>query len=64
MERALQAIDPSVMIPYWDSRLDSYLGNQTADSIMWSDEFLGNKEGDVTSGPFAGWIMPRPHEGR
>lgn len=40
-ERALQAIDVSVSLPYWDSSTDGHLGDQAADSIMWTDTFAG-----------------------
>ncbi len=26
------------------------------DSILWTDAFLGNPEGEVTSGPFHSWV--------
>ncbi|XP_061166505.1 uncharacterized protein LOC133206230 [Saccostrea echinata] len=38
-------------IPYWDSALDHEMEDPT-DSILWSDELLGNGDGVVTSGPF------------
>lgn len=34
--------------------MDSYLPNP-ADSILWSDELMGNSQGPVTTGPFANW---------
>ncbi|KAI6232600.1 hypothetical protein M3Y99_01006500 [Aphelenchoides fujianensis] len=39
---------------YWDSAMDSYLPTP-ANSIIWTDAFMGNDQGPVTSGPFAGW---------
>ncbi|KAJ8302440.1 hypothetical protein KUTeg_018836, partial [Tegillarca granosa] len=53
-ENALRQIDPSVTVPYWDSRLDQALEDPT-ESIIFSDEFLGNGNGEVTSGPFRNW---------
>ncbi|XP_062610691.1 uncharacterized protein LOC134272478 [Saccostrea cucullata] len=38
-------------IPYWDSTLDHEMEDPTL-SILWGDEFLGNGDGVVTSGPF------------
>jgi tyrosinase len=51
-ERALQSIDPSVSLPYWDWTVD----NSTASSL-WDANFMGG-DGDgpgrrVTTGPFA-----------
>ncbi len=55
MERALQAVDPSVSIPYWDFTVDA-----STTSALWADDFLGgngrgNGAGDskVMTGPFA-----------
>ncbi len=52
-EKELQAIDPSVTIPYWDWTKDS-----SPKSSLWSANFLGGtgtgKDGKVTDGPFAG----------
>ncbi|KAK3085574.1 hypothetical protein FSP39_005484 [Pinctada imbricata] len=53
-ERALQSVDPSVNLPYWDSTLDQYM-DESAQSLIWSEDFLGNGDGAVTSGPFANW---------
>jgi tyrosinase len=53
LEKELQAIDPSVTIPYWDWTKDS-----TPTSSLWSANFLGGngkgKEGKVVDGPFSG----------
>lgn len=53
-ELALRQVDSSVGLPYWDSTLDEGLPSPK-DSILWTSEFLGNGEGPVSSGPFAGW---------
>lgn len=51
-ERQLQAVEPSVTLPYWDWTIDSAL-----DAPLWTDDFLGGN-GDptqnraVTTGPF------------
>lgn len=51
-EQQLQAVDPSVTIPYWDWAADS-----APDAYLWRDDFLGG-DGDpddgyaVKSGPF------------
>nr|WP_223198436.1 tyrosinase family protein [Solihabitans fulvus] len=52
-ERALQKVDASVSLPYWDWTAD----NSTSASL-WADDFLGGDgqpgDGQVTTGPFAG----------
>ncbi|XP_061189957.1 uncharacterized protein LOC133197769 [Saccostrea echinata] len=53
-EEALREIDPSVTLPYWDSTLDQYMDN-SADSLLFTAEFMGNGNGEVTSGPAANW---------
>ncbi|MDH6131062.1 tyrosinase [Kitasatospora sp. MAA4] len=51
-EQALQAIDPTVTLPYWDWTTD-----RTADASIWGADFLGgdgrSSDGQVTTGPFA-----------
>ena len=47
--------DPTVCLPYWDSTLDSYLPTP-ADSAIWTEDYLGNNDGPVTSGPFQNWV--------
>jgi tyrosinase len=51
-ERRLQAIDPTVTLPYWNWTVD-----RTADAPLWKADFLGGdgRAGDrqVTTGPFA-----------
>ena len=51
-ERALQAIDPSVSLPYWDWTVD-----RTPAASLWRAAFLGGNgvgsRQQVTSGPFA-----------
>lgn len=55
----LNKVDPIIFkLPYWDSVMDSYIPNP-ADSIIWSDQFTGNSQGPLTSGPFAGWRVTR-----
>ncbi|KAK6747928.1 hypothetical protein RB195_000872 [Necator americanus] len=60
-EVALQREDPTVSLPYWDSTLDQGLP-EPSDSVMWSDELLGNGNGYVKTGPFKNWdtnvLMP------
>ncbi|KAI6228966.1 hypothetical protein M3Y99_01168300 [Aphelenchoides fujianensis] len=60
MEIALKKVDPSIAIPYWDSAMDSYLPTP-ADSIIWTDAFMGNPQGSVTSGPFSSWTTIERH---
>ncbi|MGN9775361.1 tyrosinase MelC2 [Micromonospora sp. H33] len=51
-ERALQAVDPAVNLPYWDWTTD-----RSATSSLWSPDFLGGNgrsgDGQITTGPFA-----------
>ncbi|KAL4234837.1 hypothetical protein ACF0H5_006478 [Mactra antiquata] len=53
-EEALRRINSNVALPYWDSSLDFHM-NRPDDSIIWSAAFLGNGDGFVRTGPFAGW---------
>ncbi|MFI0449660.1 tyrosinase family protein [Actinomadura sp. 6N118] len=51
-ERALQAVDPTVSLPYWDWTVDN---SQSAS--LWDSAFMGGNgsggNGQVTTGPFA-----------
>ncbi|GGU58104.1 tyrosinase MelC2 [Streptomyces lavendofoliae] len=51
-ERALQAVDPSVALPYWDWTVD-----RTPRASLWAPDFLGGtgraRDGQVMDGPFA-----------
>ncbi|MEV8508535.1 tyrosinase family protein [Actinoplanes sp. NPDC051475] len=51
-ERALQAIDPSVNLPYWNWTVD-----RDTTSSIWGADFMGgngrSSDGRVTTGPFA-----------
>lgn len=56
-ERALQAVDPTVSLPYWDWTTAG------AGSSLWATDFMGpngspSQNGRVTSGPFAGSSWP------
>jgi len=64
LEQALQQVDPTVTIPYWDSTMDEILGDQSRNTIMWTPQFMGNIEGDVVTGPFANWPILFPIENR
>ena len=57
LERALQTHDPDVCLAYWDSTLDSYMQN-ISDSALWTADYMGNPNGTVNIGPFAGWESP------
>lgn len=51
-EQALQAVDPSVTLPYWDWTVD-----RTVTASLWAPDFLGGtgraRDGQVAEGPFA-----------
>jgi Common central domain of tyrosinase len=54
-ERALQAIDPSVSLPYWD-----WTTQRSTTALPWTTDFLGgdgDASGRVTTGPFAHWTL-------
>ncbi|XP_062611355.1 putative tyrosinase-like protein tyr-3 [Saccostrea cucullata] len=53
-EEALREIDPSVTLPYWDSTIEQYM-DSSAESLLFTAEFMGNGNGEVTSGPAANW---------
>ena len=56
LEYELRKIYSDLFVPYWDTTLDQFLPNP-ADSIMWTDEFMGRSDenGTVISGPAAHW---------
>jgi len=54
-EEELRKVNRNVSLPYWDYSTDYYL-TTPQESVMWTDCFLGNGDGDVTSGPFANWF--------
>uniref|UniRef100_A0A1I7XST7 Tyrosinase_Cu-bd domain-containing protein n=1 Tax=Heterorhabditis bacteriophora TaxID=37862 RepID=A0A1I7XST7_HETBA len=53
-EIALQREEPGVTLPYWDSTIDQGLP-EPSDSVLWTDELLGNGNGYVKTGPFKDW---------
>ncbi|KAJ8302646.1 hypothetical protein KUTeg_019042 [Tegillarca granosa] len=53
-ENALREKVPDVTLPYWDSTLDAKMRNPM-ESIIWSEQFMGNGDGIVKTGPFADW---------
>ena len=50
-ETALRMKDPAIAVPYWASNLDSEMEDPSK-SIIWSEDFLGNGDGFVVTGPF------------
>ena len=61
-ERDLQAIDPTVHLPYWDWTADN-LNSAGTESLIWRDDLMGGPgqpgTGAVTDGPFAAWGLVR-----
>lgn len=51
-ERALQSVEPSVTLPYWD-----WTADRTPGASLWAADFLGgtgrDRDGQVMDGPFA-----------
>lgn len=62
-EEALRRIDPTVALPYWDYTIDIEMEYPT-ESVIWSPCFMGNGDGDVNTGPFAGWTTHSKNLGR
>lgn len=56
-ENALRQKVPTLILPYWDSRMDGRLTNPSL-SVIWTDDFIGNGFGRVANGPFAYWQTP------
>ncbi|WAR12249.1 TYR3-like protein [Mya arenaria] len=54
-EEALRMHEPGVALPYWDSTLDDAMDNPVS-SLLWTSKYMGNGDGDVVSGPAAGWV--------
>lgn len=61
-EQDLQAIDPSVSVPYWDWTADN-LNAAGTESLIWRGDFVGGPgqagTGAVTDGAFAAWGLIR-----
>lgn len=53
-ETALRRVDPSVSLPYWDSSKD-FVMDDPALTSFFSSALVGNGDGIVVNGPFAGW---------
>ena len=43
------------MLPYWDNRCERRMNNSFIQSILFSEDFLGNGNGSVTTGFARGW---------
>ncbi|XP_061190605.1 tyrosinase-like protein 2, partial [Saccostrea echinata] len=56
-ESALRQKNKKVALPYWDSLLDNYMDNNPtpSESVVFTEEFLGNGKGIVRTGPFKFW---------
>ncbi|CAH1800659.1 unnamed protein product, partial [Owenia fusiformis] len=53
-EIALKQKRSGVSLLYWDSTIEQGLSNPLL-SNLWGPTFMGNGDGDVTTGPFANW---------
>lgn len=63
MEQALQSVDPSIAMPYWEYGMDSYLYDSWMDSPVFDDDWFGtaNPLSDLhvlTAGLFSGISLP------
>ncbi|CAC5424939.1 unnamed protein product [Mytilus coruscus] len=54
-ETAIRQQDDSVTLPYWDSVLDNQNITDPRHTVIFTDQFLGNGDGIVNSGPFKHW---------
>ncbi|KAI6169983.1 CBN-TYR-3 protein [Aphelenchoides bicaudatus] len=54
VEFALRRADYRVSLPFWDSTMDNLLPDPR-DSIIWTNDFMGNLSDEVKFGSFAGW---------
>ncbi len=57
VEFALRHMDPTVALPYWDSTLEKALPSEK-DSMFFDESFAGTSNGVVTTGAFAGFLLP------
>ncbi|XP_052101047.1 tyrosinase-like protein isoform X1 [Mytilus californianus] len=54
-ETALRQKDKSVVLPYWNSVLDNQNITDPKQTVLFTKDFLGNGNGNVTDGPFKYW---------
>lgn len=55
-EQALQRINPAVMLPYWNTALDSQFPER---SLIFTQGYMGGT-GKVVNGRFANWLVSYP----
>ena len=58
LENALLEKVPTVIFPYWDSTIEAEMDDASS-SYLFTDEFLGNADGNVHTGPFQHWGLVR-----
>lgn len=54
LEIGMRQINSLVALPYWDSSLDQSLP-RPCDSVLWTDDFIGNNQKYLVSGPYKDW---------
>ena len=57
-ENAIRQIYPDMTLPYWDTTLESEL-DLPRESALFTENFMGNGNGFVITGPFANWTVQR-----
>ncbi|KAL4233985.1 hypothetical protein ACF0H5_005640 [Mactra antiquata] len=58
MENAIREWYPDLTLAYWDTTLDAVL-ELPRESSLWSEDFMGNGDGFVTTGVFKDWGTQR-----
>jgi len=66
VEESLLAVDPAIeAIPYWNFNEDFEQYEDPSDSVVWTDSYFGESQGDVNNGwqirngPWANWTVTK-----